>query len=680
MKYQFLLSFLLFGQILKAQYASFPAPNMEYGTIYVCNIYDCPGYGYFNTSMRYEGPELLCGLKWSRFVNIQNPGLYYYIRVDEGKYYHLKNCSNQVLMYDFSKNLGDTILTSDLGNLKVTEVGVYTLLDGSTRKKMTLAALAPSYPYKYTWVDGIGDLEAGFFRYGDFEGGHCELICLRDSSGIYYHDANSYKDCDSLLCPEPTVKFDFSCDGKTFQFLNQSLDASRYLWDFGDGSTSIEENPAHTYTTAGCYKITLAAKNECLTQSYLFSKNVAVDAPHFWTPRALPVPPLFQQIQYLNSAQAWAFGEKTLYKSTDGGGNWDTVPYPGPPRVIEALSFSDAQHGMVVIKKAGSLYSEEVLWTNDGGVQWTTYTLDQNSNITAIERLNDSMALAAGHYEGVFATKDGGLTWTNIYSLNVTLITDFFPVGNGIVYFAGINQLGTPTTKFRFGKSTDLLNWEVNQYADTLLVPGSTRMFFTSPQKGFVSGQKGLIKTLDGGISWLPVPEVEGNFWFIQFADSLHGWTCGYSGGIYGTSDGGENWQQQNCGQITENTVGLGVRSATQAQAVIGQTWHVFQTTPVPFNNCIVSAIDIPSGENLVLKLYPNPTNTSFLLSWPGDPAELLECTLLNAQGRLVKYQKSSASSEVSVSDLPAGMYYVQVRGPNSPQTYWGKIVVCARS
>lgn len=167
---------------------------------------------------------------------------------------------------------------------------------------------------------------------------------------------------------------------------------------------------------------------------------------------------------------------------------------------------------------------------------------------------------------------------------------------------------------------------------------------------------------------------------FLQFVDSLHGWTCGYSGGIYGTSDGGENWQQQNCGQIAENTVGLGVRSATQAQAVIGQTWHVFQTTPTPFNNCSVSAIDIPGDKKQVLTLYPNPTNASFYLIWPGDPAELLECTLLNAQGRLVKYQKSSASSEVSVSDLPAGMYYVQVRGPNSPQTYWGKIVVCARS
>lgn len=676
MKYQLLLSFLLFGQILKAQYAPFPAPNMEYGTIYVCNIYDCIGSGYFNTSMRYEGPALLCGLKWSRFVDIQTPAIKYFIRVDEGKYYNLVNCSNQVLMYDFSKNLGDTILTSDLGNLKVTEVGVYTLLDGSTRKKMTLTALAPSYPYTYTWVDGIGDLKAGFFRYGDFEGGHCELICLRDSSGIYYHDANSYKDCDSLLCPEPTSKFDFSCDGKTFQFLNQSLDATSYLWEFGDGTTSTEENPVHNYTTAGCFKVTLAAKSDCLPQSYIFSKYVAVDAPHFWKPMTLPAPPLFQQIQYLDSTQAWAFEGNYLYKSADGGSHWDTVSYPGPPRSISALSFSDAQHGMVVVKIAGSPYYKEILWTNDGGVQWTAHPLEPSSDITAVERLNDSTGVASAHYQGVFVTKNGGLTWTNNYSLNVTLITDFFPAGNGSVYFTGINQLGTPTTKFRFGKSTDLLNWEVNQYTDTLLVPGFTSMFFTSPQKGFVCGKKGLIKTLDGGIKWLPVPGVEGYFGFIQFADSLHGWTCGYSGGIYGTSDGGQTWQQQNCGQIAENTVGLGVRTATQAQAVIGQTWHVFQTTPTPFNNCSVSDIDIPGGKNQVLTLYPNPTNTSFYLSWPGDPGELLECTLLNAQGRLVKYQKSSASSAVSVSDLPAGMYYVQVRVPNTPQTYWGKIVV----
>lgn len=34
-----------------------------------------------------------------------------------------------------------------------------------------------------------------------------------------------------------------------------------YLWDFGDGTTSTEENPAHTYEAEGTYTVTLTVDN-----------------------------------------------------------------------------------------------------------------------------------------------------------------------------------------------------------------------------------------------------------------------------------------------------------------------------------------------------------------------------------------------------------------------------------
>jgi PKD repeat protein len=34
--------------------------------------------------------------------------------------------------------------------------------------------------------------------------------------------------------------------------------AIRFLWDFGDGSTSVERNPTHTYLSAGVYTVTLS--------------------------------------------------------------------------------------------------------------------------------------------------------------------------------------------------------------------------------------------------------------------------------------------------------------------------------------------------------------------------------------------------------------------------------------
>lgn len=50
-----------------------------------------------------------------------------------------------------------------------------------------------------------------------------------------------------------------SCDGFTFNFenLNTSPLNITYYWDFGDGFSSTDPNPSHTYTTAGTYTLKL---------------------------------------------------------------------------------------------------------------------------------------------------------------------------------------------------------------------------------------------------------------------------------------------------------------------------------------------------------------------------------------------------------------------------------------
>lgn len=44
---------------------------------------------------------------------------------------------------------------------------------------------------------------------------------------------------------------------------NTSWRATDYLWDFGDGNNSTEENPSHVYLASGDYTIQLVASNEC---------------------------------------------------------------------------------------------------------------------------------------------------------------------------------------------------------------------------------------------------------------------------------------------------------------------------------------------------------------------------------------------------------------------------------
>jgi len=40
-----------------------------------------------------------------------------------------------------------------------------------------------------------------------------------------------------------------------------------WLWDFGDGTSSTEQNPTHTYTAIGSYNVTLIARNACGSSS-----------------------------------------------------------------------------------------------------------------------------------------------------------------------------------------------------------------------------------------------------------------------------------------------------------------------------------------------------------------------------------------------------------------------------
>jgi len=47
----------------------------------------------------------------------------------------------------------------------------------------------------------------------------------------------------------------------TVQFTDQSSDANGYQWQFGDGTTSTDQNPVHTYTQPGSYTVTLVVSS-----------------------------------------------------------------------------------------------------------------------------------------------------------------------------------------------------------------------------------------------------------------------------------------------------------------------------------------------------------------------------------------------------------------------------------
>jgi Zn-dependent metalloprotease len=61
------------------------------------------------------------------------------------------------------------------------------------------------------------------------------------------------------------------------QFINQSYNGDSFLWDFGDGATSTEINPAHMYTSFGSFTVTLTVSGSCGTQQMVKENFVFID-------------------------------------------------------------------------------------------------------------------------------------------------------------------------------------------------------------------------------------------------------------------------------------------------------------------------------------------------------------------------------------------------------------------
>ncbi len=61
----------------------------------------------------------------------------------------------------------------------------------------------------------------------------------------------------------PSTGFSFTADQGTVTFTNLSMNATTYLWNFGDGTNSSETNPVHTYAAPGTYTVELTAVNIC---------------------------------------------------------------------------------------------------------------------------------------------------------------------------------------------------------------------------------------------------------------------------------------------------------------------------------------------------------------------------------------------------------------------------------
>ena len=249
---------------------------------------------------------------------------------------------------------------------------------------------------------------------------------------------------DSAVSEPPVADFIANkthlAEGQAVAFTDTSANSpTSWLWNFGDGGTSTEQNPTHAYQTAGTYTVTLTATNafgndtETKTNYITVGSSSQLLDADFTSNVTSGYPPLAVQFTDLSTgtpiAWNWNFGDGTWFNTTNEFERNAAHMYTQAGSYDVRLFVTDAS-GSDQENKAGyiSVSSSELLTI--------TSPLDDtvaNGNVTVAGRIGDpavsSVTLTHNGVSSTIPVQDGNFSTTvNLSAVNTIIVT---AVGSG---------------------------------------------------------------------------------------------------------------------------------------------------------------------------------------------------------------------------------------------------------
>lgn len=150
-------------------------------------------------------------------------------------------------------------------NMDVTDASCAEVADGMVELTVT----GGTTPYTYAWSNG-GDTDEVELAAGEY------TVTVTDANGCTLPLAVAVSAGEG---PEAEFELDSPVviAGVPVNFLNGSSDAEEYLWNFGDGHTSTEEEPEHAWSTPGEYTVTLTATAGACSDIFTMEVNVGIN-------------------------------------------------------------------------------------------------------------------------------------------------------------------------------------------------------------------------------------------------------------------------------------------------------------------------------------------------------------------------------------------------------------------
>jgi photosystem II stability/assembly factor-like uncharacterized protein len=237
----------------------------------------------------------------------------------------------------------------------------------------------------------------------------------------------------------------------------------------------------------------------------------------------------FEDIYFMNENNGFAVSSYYVYKTTNGGYNWNNqFSVSG---YLTTIYFKDSNTGFA------TGYDHTIIRTTNGGTNWSI------QNITSGTSLYDGIAFADNmkgyiteNYGIIVSTTDGGATWPNIANYSGSHFYGIHFANQNTGSLCGYTPAGSVLRTTNGG-----INWNVLSSNKAWLYG----IYNITPTSMFsISDGGSMYRTTNEGISWDTISKgYTENLKKIVFVDSLTGWASGKT--ILKTTDAGNNWVKQ---------------------------------------------------------------------------------------------------------------------------------------
>jgi photosystem II stability/assembly factor-like uncharacterized protein len=245
---------------------------------------------------------------------------------------------------------------------------------------------------------------------------------------------------------------------------------------------------------------------------------------------------------FVSENLGWAVGYcGTILVSTDGGIDW-TNQVSGAKTNLTAVYFINQNIGWIVGLQG------TILYTTNGGVTWNFQDSGTIQALKSIYFIDQNSGWIVGTNQLILHTTNGGLDWLLQANSNRTSIWL-----NSVYFIDSINGWAAGTESPDGGRAYDIIyrtnNGGIDWIADQIGTWYSLKsVYFVDKNIGWAVGEKGVTKTTDGGITWIPQLNATNHqiFYASYFINQDTGWVVGGSGAtILKTTNGGSDWDLQ---------------------------------------------------------------------------------------------------------------------------------------